>query len=254
MVPADTLLLIEDQGTGVTAQNVLGTLRADPNLGAVLGMLDGLGGAGELVGWIDDAGIAVVGGPDTPSAGVVLLATDDAAAADRVGTLSNLLALAGFGGGLEIRETTVAGVEVTTVVITDLGALIPPGTLPDGVEPPPGATIEFSIAAKGRAILVGVGEGFMTGLLNVQPGSSLADQAGYRQATLRGLASSRTSVYVGAPAALELLEGFLPAEVVAQWQSDILPYLEPLEAVSISVSGDAAANRSRVVVTVKQPQ
>jgi hypothetical protein len=255
MVPADTLLLIEDQGTGVTVQNLLTTLRADPTLGAALGVLDGMGGAGELVGWIEDAGVAVVGGPETPSVGVLLLAIDDAAAASRVTTLNNLLALAGIGGGIEIRETTVAGVQVTTVVITDLGALIPPGTLPDGVEPPAGGTLEFSIAAKGRAILVGVGEGFMTGLLNVQPGSSLADQAGYKHATQRGLASSRTSVYAGVPAALDLLEGFLPEEIRTQWASDILPYLEPLEAVSvsISISGDAAANRSRFVVTVKQP-
>jgi hypothetical protein len=93
----------------------------------------------------------------------------------------------------------------------------------------------------------------MTGLLNVQPGSSLADQAGYKHAIQRGLASSRTSVYAGVPAALDLLEGFLPAEIGTQWESDILPYLEPLEAVSISISGDAAANRSRFVVTVKQP-
>jgi hypothetical protein len=253
MVPADTLLLVEDQGTGVTVQNLLATLRADPNLGPALGMLDGMGGAGALVGWIEDAGVAVVGGPDTPSVGVLLLATDDAAAASRVTTLNNLLALAGIGGGIEIREATVAGVQVTTVVITDLGALIPPGTLPDGVAPPAGGTVEFSIAAKGRAVLVGVGEGFMTGLLNVQPGSSLADQAGYKQATQRGLASSRTSVYAGVPAALDLLEGFLPAEIRTQWESDILPYLEPLEAVSISISGDTAANRSRFVVTVKQP-
>jgi hypothetical protein len=253
MVPADTLLLIEDQGTGVTVQNLLTTLRADPNLGAALGMLDGMGGPGELVGWIEDAGVAVVGGPDTPSVGVLLLAIDDAAAASRVTTLNNLLALAGIGGGIEIRETTVAGVQVTTVVITDLGALIPPGTLPGDVEPPAGGTVEFSIAAKDRAILVGIGEGFMTGLLNVQPGSSLADQAGYQHATRRGLASSRTSVYAGVPAALDLLEGFLPEEIRSQWESDILPYLEPLEAVSISISGDAAASRSRFVVTVKQP-
>jgi hypothetical protein len=243
MVPADTLLLVENQGTGTELQNLLAVLREDPTLAAPLGMLDGLGGTDELVGWIQDAGIAVVGGPETPSGGILLVAADDAAARTRGATLTNLLSFAGLGGGIEVRRTTVAGVEVTTVVIADLGALVPPGTLPGGVEAPAGTPIEFSIAAKGRVILVGVGEGFMTGVLNVQPGSSLADQAGYKTAAERSLAGSRTSVYVAVRGAISLAEGLVPAEMLAQWESDIKPYVTPIDSVSISTTSEVAGSR-----------
>lgn len=252
MVPADTLLLVENQGTGVALQNLLAALREDPTLAGPLAMLEGFGGADELVGWVQDAGIAVMGG-ETPSGGVLLVAADDAAAANRVATLTNLLALAGLGGGIEVRETTVAGVKVTTVVVTDLGSLVPPGTLPGGVEPPAGTPIEFSIAAKGRVIALSVGEGFMTGLLNVQPGASLADQAGYKRAAERSLAGSRTSVYAAVRGAVTLVEGFVPAEMLAQWESDVRPYLAPVEAVSISTTSEAAGSRSRFIITVSQP-
>jgi hypothetical protein len=253
MVPADTLLLIENQGTGTELQNLLAVLREDPTLAAPLGMLDGLGGTDELVGWIQDAGIAVVGGPGAPSGGILLVAADEAAARNRVATLTNLLSFAGLGGGIELRKTTVAGVEVTTVVISDLGSLVPPGTLPDGVEAPSGTPIEFSIAAKGQVILLGVGEAFMTGVLNVQPGASLADQAGYQTAVGRSLTGSRTSVYAAVRGAITLAEGLVPAEMLARWQSDIKPYLAPLDAVSISTTSEAAATRSRLIISVSQP-
>jgi hypothetical protein len=253
MLPANTIVLVEDQGTGVSLQNLLTTLRADPTLGAPLGMLDGLGGAGELVGWIEDAGIAVVNGPTTPTGGVLLVARDDDTAADRVATFNNLVALLGLGGGVEVRETTISGVVVTTVVITDVGAIIPPGTLPGDVEIPTTGPIEFSIAAKGRVILLGVGEGFMTAVLSVQPGASLADQAVYRKAVERSLAGSRTSLYVAVRDVVGLVEGFIPDDMTGEWETDIRPYVAPIEALSISASSDAAANRSRVVITVSQP-
>ena len=253
MVPADTLLLIENQGTGVALQNLLGVLREDPTLAGPLAMLEGLGGTDELVGWVQDAGIAVVGSAETPSGGILLVAADEAAAANRVTTLTNLLGFAGLGGGIEVRQTTLGGVKVTTVVVADLGSLIPPGTLPGGVEAPAGAPIEFSIAAKGRVILLGVGEGFMSGVLNVQPGSSLADQADYKKAAERSLAGSRTSVHVALRGAVSLAEGFVPAEMLAQWESDIKPYVAPIEALSMSTISEAAGSRSRLIITVSQP-
>ena len=72
------------------------------------------------------------------------MTADDASARNRVATLTNLLSFAGLGGGIELRKSTVACVEVTTVVITALGSLVPPGTLPDCVEAPAGTPIEFS--------------------------------------------------------------------------------------------------------------
>jgi len=126
-------------------------------------------------------------------------------------------------------------------------------SLPGGVEAPAGTPIEFSIAAKGRVILLGVGDAFMTGVLNVQPGSSLADQAGYKKAAERSLAGSRTSVYVAVRGAISLAEGLVPAEMLAQWESDIKPYVTPIDSVSISTTSEVAGTRSRLIITVSQP-
>jgi hypothetical protein len=93
----------------------------------------------------------------------------------------------------------------------------------------------------------------MAKVLGVQPGTSLADSAEFKAAAQHGLASSRTWVYLGVPAALDLVEGFLSADELAEWQSEYEPYLAPLDAVSITASTDPAGNRSRVVITVGQP-
>lgn len=255
MLPANTVLFVEDQGTGVSLQNLLIRVRSVPELGSALGMLDGIGGAEGLVGWIDDAGVAVIGDGTTVSGGVLLVAKDEAAAADRVSTITSLISLMGLqGSGIELRDTTVNGVNVTTVTIADLGAIIPPGTLPDGVTAPTTGPLEFSIAAKGRVLLLSVGEGFMTGVLNVQAGTSLADQAGFKHAAERGLGGSRTTAFVGVAPAVGLVEGFLPATDLAMWQSDIRPYIEPIEAISITSLSDASTYRSRIVMTVTQAQ
>jgi hypothetical protein len=255
LLPADTIAYVEHQGAGVALQNLLAAVKSDPQLGESLAVLDGLGGAGELLGWIEDAGIAIVGGTGGPGFGALLVAANDEQAAAQVTTLKSLLGLAGLGGGgIEVTETTVSGVEVTTVTITDLGALVPPGTLPDGVPPPTtGEPISFSMAAKGRVVLVGVGDSFMTSVLGTGAGSSLADSAAYKAALGRSLANSRTTVYVGVASGRDLIKGFLPAESLATWESDVLPYVEPFQVVAITSSSDAAANRSRVIVTVANP-
>ena len=92
----------------------------------------------------------------------------------------------------------------------------------------------------------------MTTLLNVQPGASLADQAAFKRAGQRGLPNSRTSVYLAAGPGFDLLKELAPAET-ANWDSDIAPYVDPIEAAAISISGDPGASRSRLVITVSQP-
>jgi hypothetical protein len=94
----------------------------------------------------------------------------------------------------------------------------------------------------------------MAEVLGVQAGSSLADSAAFKLAAQRGLANSKTTFYVAAGTTVDLVEGLLPPEVAAMWTSEIAPYVDPLEALGFSVSTDAAATRSRLVLTVTQPQ
>ena len=254
LAPADTIVYAEAQGAGVSVQNLIARLRTIPDLATAFQTLDGMGGAGQLVGWVEDAGIIVVKGQQMPAGGLALVAADDAAAADKLKTLTGVLALASIGNnGIQTRESTIAGVTVTTVTISNLGALVPPGQLPSGVTIPSDAKVEFSLAAKGRVILLGTGEAFMTAVLNTQPGSSLADQAAYKQVTSRALANSRGTVYVGIHDIVGLAEAFLPADQKAKWESDLKPYVDPFQALSITSTSDASGAHQRLTITVTKP-
>ena len=250
MVPGDTLVFIESQGAGVSLQNLLTQLQTIPEIAPSLQMLDGLGGAGQLVGWIDDVGVAMSVHGTTPDVTVLLVAKDEAAAATPVASIKTLLALAG-GSGVEVKDSTIAGVAVTTITITDIGALIPSGAVPGLGAIPVTGPISFSIAARGRVLLVTSGEGAMTAILNTAAGSSLADNAAFKHAAARGIANARTTIYLGVGASVEFAKGLLTADELATYLKDAAPYVEPLEAFLLQATSDAAGNRSRMVITVK---
>ena len=254
LAPADTIVYAEVQGAGVGLQNLIARIRTIPELATPFQMLDGMGGAGQLVGWVEDAGIIVVKGQQAPSGGVALVTADDATAADRVKTLTGLLALMGLGNNsVQTRSATIAGVTVTTITLSNLSSLVPPGQLPPGLDVPADAKVEFSIAAKGRVILLGTGEDFMTAVLGTQPGSGLVDQAGYKQATARALANSRGTVYVGIHDIVGLAETFLSGEEKAQWEANLKPYVAPFQALSITSTEDASGAHQRLTISVSQP-
>jgi|GEM_PF-1586104 hypothetical protein len=251
IVPADTLVFVESQGTGVALQNLLSRLQAIPDLASAFQVLDGMGGTSQLVGWIDDAGVAVSVHGTTPDAALLIVATDEASASSRVAALGGLLVITG-GSGVQVTHTTTAGVAVTNVTITDLGAFVPAGSVP-GLTIPATGPISFSIAAHGKVIILTSSEAAMTAILNVAAGSSLADDATFKLAGQRGLANSRTTVYLAAGAGIDLVQQLLPADELATFKSDYLPYLDPLESVSITAAEDSTANRSRIVISVTKP-
>jgi hypothetical protein len=254
MAPANTIAFVEAQGAGVTLQNLLARLKSVPELAPGLQLLDGAGGAAQLVGWVDDAGVIVLSDGGKPTGGIALVTKDEASATQRVATLNSLIGLLAISAeGIKTRESTIAGVTVTTITVTDLGSLIPPGSLPSGQTLPANASFEFSIAAKGRVVLVGTGEDFMTAVLNVQAGASLADQAFYKKALSRAVSNPQLTVYVGVRDLVGLAETLMPADAKARWESDIKPYVAPFEALSITASSDASGSRQRLTITVSNP-
>jgi len=255
MAPPSSIAFVEVQGAGVNLQNLLTRLKAVPELATGLQMLDGAGGAAQLVGWVDDAGVIVIDDSGKPSGGIALVAKDEASATQRVATLNSLIGLLAVSGaeGIKTHESTIAGVTVTTVTISDLGSLIPPGSLPAGETLPANASFEFSIAAKGKVVLIGTGEGFMTAVLNVQAGASLPDQAFYKKAMSRAVSNPQVTVYVGIRDIVGLAEALMPADAKSRWESDIKPYIAPFEALSITASTDASGSRQRLTITVSNP-
>jgi hypothetical protein len=254
MVPGDSIVYVESQGAGVSLQNLLTQLRQIPDLATALQALDGLGGPSELVGWVDDVGLSVSMHGTTPGGAVVLIAKDETAAATRVASLKTILGLLGTGNGVEVKNTTINAVAVTTITITDLSSLIPPGTIPGSTDlPSMTGPVSFSIAAHGKALLVTTGEEEMTAILSLPAGTSLADNAAFKHAATRGIANARTTIYLGVGATIGLAKGFMTADELATYQKDAAPYIEPFEGFLLQATSDAAGNRSRMVITVSTP-
>jgi hypothetical protein len=223
--------------------------------GSALEMLNQAGDPDELIGWIEDVGLVVLNGEGGVSGGLVVIARDAAAASERAGALKGLLSLAGMSGqGITTTDSTVAGVSVTTVTITDLGSLtggqVPPGTLPqDG-------SLEFSIATRDRAILIGSGDAasFMTAVLTVQSGSGLVDQADYKAATSRALSGSQVTMYLDIRDIVAAVEPLIPAEARTQWDTEMKPYVAPFQALSMTASTEGSGtSRTRVSLTLANP-
>jgi hypothetical protein len=118
---------------------------------------------------------------------------------------------------------------------------------------PSSGPISFSIAARGKVVIVASGVPEMTAILNIAAGSSLADDATFKLAGQRGLANSRTTVYVAAGATIDLVQQFLPADELAAFKANILPYVDPLTSVSITAAEDATSSRSRILISVTKP-
>jgi hypothetical protein len=252
MLPGDTLAYLEAQGAGASLQNLLTELRQIPEMDEALKVLDGVGGAGELIGWVDDLGLAVSMHGETPDVAALLVTKDEATATTKIAAVKSLLGLMGAGSGFEIKDSTVNGVTVTTITLTDLGSIVPPGSVP-GLGDLPTGPVSFSIAADGRTIVLASGEAAMSAILNTAPGASLADNAAFKHALTRGLTNARATIYLGVGATVDLATGLLPADALATYQTEAAPFVEPLEGFLLQATSDAAGNRSRLVLTVTQP-
>ena len=119
----------------------------------------------------------------------------------------------------------------TTVTITDLGAIVPPGSIP-GSRRPWTASVSFSIAAEDRVVFLTVGDGAIEEVLAVPPAPASPTarvQAGRRA---RPPEQPDHRLYLAVGAAVDFVEPFMPARSSPQWTTDIKPYVDPLEAVA----------------------
>jgi Protein of unknown function (DUF3352) len=256
LLPSDTAVLYELHGTGVTVQNLLTTLRANPAFSGPLGQLDAslgvLGGPQQLVGWIDDAGIVVVPDGSSLTGGVLLQAPDDATAAAKADQLRSLLALAGLSSGNTTHDTDINGTKVTTADLGDISSLLQQaGAAAGGLTVPPETHIVISVASHGSTVIVGTSESFARRILETASGSSLADQASYKTALGLSISPNSGEVYVAATPLLALAETAIPADARAQFDTNIKPYIVPFDAFLETASADAGGVRVRFLITVK---
>ena len=247
-VPLDALVYAELQGAGTIALNGLTLLRAEPLLADGFVQLDELieafGGAEQLVGWVDDAAFVVLndGGLDMVGdfvGGLLLQATDAATAEARVGAYRSLLGIAALGGQIDLRTSTLAGVEVTTVVVSD--AMDGPATGP----------LEVSFAVRDRLVVIGTSEGFIERALGRDGDGPLAESRYYQDAKEWRLDRARGTFYLAVASAVHYLRLQQPS---GRFDPDVLPYVSPIKAIYMTAIDGPGPPRARIVMTVSDPK
>ena len=267
-LPGNTVLLAELHGVGVTAQTALAALRSDPQFQSQAAQLDaalGLAGGPEgVVGWVSDAGVVAVPSSATAGAdlvhgldaGIVLVATDEATATAKVAQLKSLLGIMALSGGGSMNDVPFAGTTITTIDLGDLSSLLNQagagGSL-GGITIPSDLRAKLTLAVRGKLVLIGGDEGFARDVLQVDAGTTLADDAAYKRSIGRASASNLGQLYVAGASLRQLAGSVLPAEQRPTWQTDVLPYVQPIDALLVTSTLEHGLSHTRVVLSVSTP-
>lgn len=267
-VPGNTVVLAEAHGVGILAEGGLAALRSDPDFQSQASQLDAAlnlaGGPQGVVGWISDAGVVVLpaAAPTGTSAagrgvdiGLVLVASDEATATAKVAQLKNLLSLAALSGGGSVNDETVEGTTVTTIDLGDLSSLLDQagaGGQVQGLPIPADLRLTFTIAVRGKLVLIGGDDTFPRDVLAVDAGATLADQDAYKRSLGHAASANLGQLYVAGGSLRQLVGQLLPAEEQSTWQN-LLPYTQPIDAVLLTTTVENGISHTKLVVTVSTP-
>jgi len=241
-LPTSTAVAVEirDFGTAIVdgLEMLKEQLACDPSMAeAVEGIeqaLAALGGAEGLVGWADDAAIAVTIDGTELGGGLAAIVADEAAADRALDQLQSLLALGGGAAGVTSREEAYGGgtLLVVTVPMEAAGADVP----------------ELAVTVQGGVFALGTID-FVKDVVDTSGGGSLADDEVYRQAISRAGGDGVSNVFVDITAVRLGVEAMMPADEKARYETEIKPFLEPFEAFAAVAEAPGATTVSRAVIT-----
>ncbi|HTC85946.1 MAG TPA: DUF3352 domain-containing protein, partial [Candidatus Acidoferrum sp.] len=237
-LPANTILEMETHDLGTSITNALKVYADSPaykdGLKAVTDALDRVGGIDSFTSWLGDATVAVTRDGATYGGGVVI-ALPDATSADtargKLASLKNLASLAGAGTAT-VTDAAYDGATITTIDFGDLSKLAPGASLPGGLG---GGKASLSFTLSNGLVVFGVGgDGFVKAVLDTKAGSSLADQARYKTAIDAVGGANVSQGYLDLRAVIDAVVSQLPADQKAKYESDVRPYLDPLQSFSLA--------------------
>ena len=256
LAPSSTIALVDVRDLGKTLGALKDKLAADPKLQPDVQQLDtalGLaGGFAGTIGWIGDAGVAITRDGSSVSGGVIIR-PDDAGAGSRLfSQLRSLVELTSAGAGISISDQAYKGATITTV---DLSALTPllksqMGSALGSVAIP--ADLKLVYAATDKVVVLTLDAGFAKSVIDAsQGGASLAQDA--RFSALAGQAGDKTTglAWLDVAAVRDLAEGAMPPAEKAKYESDVKPYLLPIDALLGSTVSDNGLSRGTIILSVK---
>ena len=147
----------------------------------------------------------------------------------KLASLKNLASLA-TGSGAKVSDTTYNGATITTIDFGDLAgksANVPPALA--GVR----AAVSFTL--NNGLVVFGVGgDAFVKAVLDTKSGSSLADQARYKAAIDAAGGANVSQGYLDLRGVIDAVVAPMPADQKAKYDSDVRPYLDPLQSFSFA--------------------
>jgi hypothetical protein len=148
-----------------------------------------------------------------------------------------------------MHDAVVDGTSVTTVDLGDVSALLQQAGA-GGMTVPVGTHLVLQLAVRGSALLIGADQ-FADRVLATSAGAALTDQAGYKAALARGDASNLSQLYVSVGSVLSLVEGAMPADQRATFDTNTKPYLAPFDVILETTTSTNGLVRARFIATVK---
>jgi hypothetical protein len=241
-LPPSTAVAVEirDLGSGIVdgLEMLKDQLACDPSTAeAVDGIeqaLAALGGAEGLVGWADDAALAVTIDGAAFGGGLAAVVTDEAAAGRALDQIQSLLALGGGAAGVASREEAYGGGTLLVVTIPSEAA---------GTEVP-----ELAVTVQGGVFALGTID-FVKDVVDTAGGGSLADDEVYRRAISLAGGDGVGNVFVDIAGILGGVEAMLPADEKAQYETEIKPFLEPFEAFAAVAEAPGDTTETHAVIT-----
>ena len=252
-VPASTLLYFDSHDVGPALTALLAKFRALPETKPFFDQLDqGLalvGGFDAAVGWWGDTALVMSKNGDGTLGGGLVVQPRDAAAAERLlTTLRTFLTIAGAGSGLVARDEDHNGTKITVVDFSSMAGV-------KASDLPPGYKAEFAWASNKDVTVLGYGRDFVASVLDAGPSSSLAADSRFKALLHRVGAENITAGFVDVRAIRELIETLVKPEVPAadwtRYETDIKPYLQPLDAIVQATRKDGSTDRLSSLVTVR---
>ncbi len=257
MIPADALGFVEAHGAGANIQRAMARLRADADLAdtaeQIEGALAAIGGLTNVVGWIEDVGVAGVPIGDSIGAVVLVRGTDAATTAGWLTQIRTLLVLASAGTEITLRDVDHDGTTVTNVDIADLeGVLAALGVAPGALDLGSISGASLALAAREDVLLVGIGEGVVERILDTSESTAIGTTDAYRRTSELAGSKNDFQAYLSLEAILRWAESQLISGAdLESWNSDVKPYLEHLAGLGAANITTTTGGRSRLVLTVK---
>jgi hypothetical protein len=249
VAPPDTVLLATTADLGKRLDVLYDTLKDKPELKDAFTQVDQalgvVGGYEALVGWMGETGIAVTKSGDSVAGGLLIAPTDTAAPQRLVTQLKTFAAL---GGNLTLKEEPYGGTTIYSLDLSGLESMA--GAASGGAAPsiPAGTTLSFAVTDE--VVVIGVGNDFVKSVLDARTGPSLADDARFSSLLARAGTENSGLIWADLAGIRAIVEPRLTGEDKTKYETDIKPYLEPLDAVVGSTVAATDLDHTTLIVAI----